>query len=636
VVALAVVGWIVTHSESEKLADAEPEPAVVAVPKTDALLGQVTVPDRATPVTTSVAETSSEILADAKSELEVDPATEFEQLSGTVALFNATGTALSEQSGVLTWVVWNGETSRRVKALVEKGKWKVDLPGFDDTSMLEVQSLLIGAEPFVVDMPAMRIPIPENRFIEVSAHRRSGTMLHVFDASTGYPLHELRLALGGAYEQHPGSGTESRLLARDQSSPIGLTQLFDRDTWQEIRQGRLFVAADGYAWAMVKVGADSGGTIQVALQPGGGLKVSVSNYDPKDACELRVRVGGKKWPLISQILRNDDPLQFTGLPVGGVRASVEIGSLYDGALTLGDASSSINAGEVTELMIEASPAPEPEYANASGLLLVHKSWGNNHPRLDMTLIGIALGDFDGDQSMAPQREPQADRPGFHAFRWTFDSVQIGGYELGITEPQISFRIDVPVGGRDNFVLEVPARVELLVRVVNNSTGEDILVDELYWTTKRPKGVNGSTPEDAKYVKQLQRYRIFAPETEISLRAWWNWTYKPLRTNLDLATGVREYTLRASSATVIAVTLMDGETPAALAQRWCGEPRALEGTEGRVELYDIRGPNCRFMVSAPGRDRIEFADIPGFQPIEPLIVDLPEGETIEKVVELHRL
>jgi len=638
--ALVVVGWVIGMDDGEALVGAEPAPVVAAEePEVSEPLAPAS--SLAVDAPGVVLETSREAL-DAAPEPDVvdeEPAVELDRLSGQVVLSDAQGAPLPAGSGLLTWICWKGNHGKHVEVPVQDGEWSVTLEALGDPEALQVHSLQMGGERVIVEAPAEKLPIPEERFVEVLARRPSGSMLRVVDAATGAELSGIRLVRGGGRgwdsEEHPGLGVESRMLGEGLSSPIDLTHEIDAKTRLDLSQRDLFVGADGYAWAPAKVDFAVGGQFQVGLKPGGDLVVSFLGYEPKDRGELRVRAEGHDGPLISKALRKTDPQRITGLPAGEVRVAVEVGPWYDEPLTLGKGAVTVVRGEVAELTVEVEAAPKPEYGMASGLLFVPEAWGGVNTHVTMEFLGTPLAGFDDHQSMGATSQREADRPGVRAYAWSFDNMLLGSYELSLREPPFSITIDVPAGGREDFVFELPPPAELLVRIVDDRTGESIRTDSLNWNPKRPRGVSGGMLESAEYDEELDRYRIRGPEMEIELMLW-DWGYAPASATVDLAAGVREHTLRLQRASVIEVTLVDGETPVAFPEGWSEGPQPVEGTDGRVSLTQTGDKRWRFQMSAPGRYRFELPEIPGYERVEPLTIDLLEGETSEQVVELRRL
>lgn len=636
--ALAVVGWVVGMGGSEELVGAEPMPVVAAVePESSPPLAQSTVHANEVPPLGAV-ETSRESLDATPAPGDLEPAVpnDVDRVSGRIVLSDSTGGALPADSGVLTWIAWKGTSGRHVEVPVKGGEWSVTLEVLGEPEGLGVHSLEMGGERFVVDVPEKKIPVPEDRFIEVFAHQPSGSTLRVVDAETGAELSGVRLARGNwDSEEHPGLRAESRTLAEGLASPIDLTLELDQEVRKDMRTGELFVRADGYAWAPAKVDFDVGGRYQVALQLGAELVVTFVGYDPQDRGELRVRAPGHGRPLVSAPLRKTDPQRITGLPAGELRVGVEVGPWYDEPLTLGEGVVTLAPGEVGDLVIEVELAPEPEYATASGLLFVPEAWGEVNTRVAMDFLGTALAGFDDHQGAAAVSQRSADRPGVRAYAWSFDKMLVGSYELSLREPPFAITIDVPAGGRTDYEFALPPPAELLVRIVDDRTGEDIRTDALNWNPKRPKGVSGGMLESAKYDEELVRYRIRGPEMEIELMLW-DWGYSPVSATVDLAAGVREHTLRLRRASIIEITLVNDETPVAFPDEWSDDPQPVDGTEGRVTLTQRGDKRWRFQMSDPGRYRFELPEVPGYQPVEPLMIDLLEGETSEQVVELRRL
>jgi hypothetical protein len=258
--------------------------------------------------------------------------------------------------------------------------------------------------------------------------------------------------------------------------------------------------------------------------------------------------------------------------------------------------------------------------------------------VDLQLLDTPL---EGAQRRFLLFPPRVDspRPGFAAFRWSQDGLQVGRYVLGIQEPPFSLNLEVPPGGREDLDVVVPAPVELTVWVVDAATGEEVVTDQLQWfqhlsIEEMDAGRMVFANAPPRRGPSGHGYVIVAPAVEIDL-ALTHWGYQSWHETLDLGRGVREHTIRLQPGCGLVLKLVDGRTPLAFPGDWYGEVRATSGA-GRSLLTELDTFERRFMVSHPGTYTVLPPTLAGYQPPTLQTVEVLPGEFTEVTVELVRL
>jgi hypothetical protein len=634
-VAALLLGWLATMDRYQ-----EREPVIPGVEAEGPVLRseELAVPD------TIAAEESQSAAAIAKSsrkevalpEAPTPMEAEIPQLlRGAVILVDSNGAGLPPGSGELTLLAWQGRIGRDVKVAVRDGEWKVVLQKLEGAERLSVGSISIEGERFVLDSPEGPFALPDDLFVEIAAHRRRGTTLHVVDAATDLDLSGVRLARdrSGGRAFHPGSQVEGKGVRTGLRSPIALQAEFTEKQLSSLGRGHLFVVADGYAWAPVKIDLDAGGEYRVALRPGADLEVTLIGYDPASKAELRLYGARGDRPVTSRIRSGEDPIQVSGLPAGLLSVRIEIGKWYSEPLVLGEVQVELTAGELAYATVEIEAAPVVEYVSIAGTIHVPDAWEIEEVLVRMHFLGTALAGFDDRQALTIRESTASSRPGYHAFAWSFDRMLIGKYELGSRDPGYSIIIDVPTGGRDDYVLELPPPAELLVEVVEEVSGAPVQLESLGWHAERPEGVPAIV-ESAEFDEELGVFHIIAPATRIWLTIG-DWGYVPVGEPIELIEGTTHHTLRLRRASTIEISMVDGDTPVSIPDGSVSSPEPAEGNQGRVVASRPGEFSWSYQVNEPGRYFFDVPEIPGYAKPERLEIDVLEWETVKCVVELER-
>lgn len=556
------------------------------------------------------------------------------KLTGTIVVTDAHGKEHPEESGSFYFVFWEGNSGSHQEVEVVEGHWSATVP---KDLQLSVDAILLGGSSAVLTAPVVRysrIPVPEGGFIALRAQWKMPSILRVKGVDTGMDLDGIELVSGvdlsSAGGTHPGSYTKENVVLSSACSPIDLTRTIPReDRWYS---DNYFARSPGYAWGSIEIDHDLGGERILTLERGGGLEVELSGYDPESRAALRLRHEGAGFqrPILSMNLGNEDRVPIHSLAVGRCRVSVEIGDSWRDRVVLGEGTVEIIPAGWSQITLTLESAPKADMAPLKGILVVPQAWGFDHFHLAIELLDTPLeGNPDKQTFSRDDLEPLADWE--DAFSWDAGLVQAGRYELNVDPPEYSISIKVPPEGLTDVRIEVPPPEEVIVRIIDASTGENAAIDRLNWHPKRPEWVSGGGVNSVEKDPQTGCFVFQAPRGEIWVSAWKE-AYSSLHATLTIRPGENIHTLEVKPACGILLTLKDGGTTIPWNSDW--DVTAMEvGGEGTTVAWSYQPPNLFLKLSNPGLYRFTVPQIDGYLP-------LPEQEVLvapgEKTVHLIRL
>ncbi|MBM3978475.1 MAG: hypothetical protein FJ299_15995 [Planctomycetes bacterium] len=558
-------------------------------------------------------------------------------LQGRVIVTDTHGRELTDLDGEFSLGLWRGDHGSTLSVSFFSGQWSTTASDPGSLEGLSVMHLVAGGRVALVDHPAERVDTPADGELTVRAHYAPASILRVVDAGSGADLAGIELVRVQDFPDddaaHPGPDFESRVVARDLVSPIVL----DPHSTALIRWPLLefvppvLVGCAGFAWARVEIDFERGGERTVALVRGADLTLGVRGVTPNSRARLRLRAAGVAAPVLDAPLKADGVLELGGLTPGDVRIAAEIGEWYRSPRVLGEMSVTLRAGERQRVELALGAPPAFETATAGGIVHVHRAWNMGAATVVMNLLDTPLEGFAEQQSFGATRVESA-REGFDAFRWSCERMQVGRYELGLVQPQFSVPVELPTGGRADFELVVPAPAELLVRVVDDATGEAVVTDELAWHPRYPEGATGGRLERAVRDEARGGYLIRAPAAPIQLTLW-SMDFLPYDDEVDLSRGVQELTLRLQRACGIEISLRCGDTRLPIPEEWEGEPTAVVGA-GETRLTSFGNLTRLFVVSEPGTYAIDPPKVPGYAKPPAQRIEVLAGRVTEHAVELE--
>lgn len=591
-------------------------------------------------------ERSATVAVEARASREQAPPAGSFRLHGTLALTGVDGSVSTTPNAELSLSLAYDSTGaegplefldgrREERALtVTAGRWETTFDASSVPSHVSVSRVSSDGADALVSVPHDVIAMPKDGFVEVRARFRRPTTLRVLAAESRTDLSAIVLVASPPShdrEEHPGAAFESLVRARDLTSPIDLTSLLTRP--RPSGKQRWFVGVDGRAWGSIDIDFDLGGEFLIELAHGGDLEIAVTHQDPASFAVLRLRRPGRPVPSLTTSMKKDAVIRLSGLAPGPLEIRAEIGDWFDDPIVLASAQVEIVAGSRAFASLELARAPAVEIADIAGTLLVPAEWDDERPSAMLAFIGTPLGGIDGQRWIAPSAT-ESPRAGVRAFRWHVERVQVGRHEFSVTNPPFTTAIEVPAGGRADYVIEIPPPCELRVRLVEAGSGKDVEVSALHWNPKRPEGVDGGSLESGRLDASTGCYLLRAPCAPIDLQIF-DLRYLPVNSSADPTSVVGELRIELAPACGAIFTLRDGDVTVSWPDDWYGQPSAAEGTTGRTTLSTRDGTTHRFQFSAPGTYVLRPPKIAGYREPPPQPVVARDHEFVEHVIQLER-
>ncbi|MEM1450013.1 MAG: hypothetical protein AAF957_17130 [Planctomycetota bacterium] len=573
--------------------------------------------------------------------------------AGSIVLLDDDGSRVEDLSGVLHLMVWTELSGRGAKVNVVDGAFQLNVRNgvdgglfqVDDWSALpgEIDELRCVCRSFKVEgRGAMLFCDPESGDAldeELSFPARTtgallavrpapALMLHVRDGASGAALDrvEVRASTGGRHSRmvHPLGG-RAESLVQDATSPVLLrpTAALAGKT-----AATLFVRAEGYAWKTATVGFLQAGERTVELVPAGALQMTFEGEVPRKAA-FRLFSSDQGVPLCEIELRGRSELLLDALPPNGYDVRVELGPWYDDPILLAREEVEVLAGPATPVTLVLEQVDAVQTAQLAGTFILPPAWEDERPKLSLQRLTtsktgankymmIRDGEFDAVDGM----------PGH--FRFQRKLLETGRYELSYGEFDAKLIFDLPPEGRSDIVFEIGEPVALTVRVVDAATGADVTdVETISWSVTWPEGAWSGRSSSASRDEATGLFELRVPRGPIDISTFGDWSGS---TEIPLATDGLRATLevRQRSSAVIELRSGDQVLPWPSGVRW--EVTAVEG-EGRYNSSGTAGEERWFGVSEPGMYRVVIPPIDGFEPHEPIEIELVEGKRVRAVVEL---
>lgn len=561
------------------------------------------------------------------------------ELRGTIVLDDPDHLVPLPLFGTLELALLDGPIDRDAKTLlhleltVTAGAWQLELPAAALATHLAFSRPHFGDVTAAIDDEFFGMPIPAEGVVELRAHVPRRSRLRVVDANSGADLsHVVVVEPQRRWREemrHPGLDFEAGVLARELVSPIELDALLPNE--KRRYAAMLLIGAPGYAWANATISFAAGGERVLPLSRGGGLSVHVAGALGSDD-RLRVRSDGDRSPWIDEHLARGAQPRFAGLPPGKFRVSVEVGDWWSTPLVLAGADVEILAGVSAEVALALERPVRDLGVDIRGIVLVPREWGPKEPEVRLAYVGTDPSELDHRRSVRATALA-GDRAGAQAFSWSMTHVQVGRHELSLVDPPYAIELDVPPGGRSDCELKLPPPCEIVVRVIDEVTREDVEVHELRWQSARDFRPGAGILAEAERDARNRRYAIRAPCGPIDLQLFDDVFQLP-PTRIDLSTGVRETTLSLTRACGFVLRVRDGDVVVPLPMEWHAWPQLATGEKTRV-FISIDDDERRFQLTEPGTYTLELPKLVGYVQPPKLTIVVPPHEFVEHVVQLER-
>ena len=555
-------------------------------------------------------------------------------LTGHVTIRSGSGEPLNEESGNLRLMVWTPGSYRVEEIQVTKGNWEVMLPR---DAELMVRDLRLGGSFAYSDVPRQRIP--EGRFLDVEACRPPPSVLRVIDFETGADLSSVRVLTTpktrGGDEIYPSAVVADQVVFERAQSPITLPAQYKKQVW--------WVHAPGYTWRSVMIDHVEGGERQVYLRPSASALIHIENYDwernPGAVARL-TRQGEieRRKPVVELPLPSiGNELLIYGIEAGSYLLRFEEGPWWKRPTRLAEAKLELRAKETLEITVRLSGgSEESRLVELTGVLEIPSAWHGEANRLVLfPLETRAANQVKNVYIPITEMDEIEGRSG--SYRWSAGKVQPGRYLASVQSLEVFECIEVRPSGPAELHIQVPPPGELRVRIVDASTGAAVPLPALRWYRALPDGVSNYY----EYLKQTIPgpeegvFTFNAPAGEIVLVIDYG-VYREREEVISVVPGGLDYTVALEHATVVRLTLKDGETTIPLDWEVDFELRPLSGGAGGIRRLDVDGASLLAIVSQPGEYQVHLPQFHGFQPTPRQIVRAESGKLTDVEIKLNRL
>ncbi|MCY3001303.1 MAG: hypothetical protein NTV21_05825 [Planctomycetota bacterium] len=553
-------------------------------------------------------------------------------LRGTVVVVDELGRELPEPNGTFLLSLDAEGVVRSQDVQFERGRWEVALEPEGRATTVAVFDAQVGTRFARIESPAEKVVLPESLELVVRLLLPTPPRLRVLDAETGGDLAGITLVRTQAYPldglTHPGLDFAERRVASGLASPIELEPYLGQLTlWDELR---VLVGVDGHEWGLATIDLLVGGESQIVLRRGGSLSLDVRGASAAPAsARLRFREPGQRVPKLDIELGARERLELGGLTPGALSVAAELGSVFENPIVLGETAVGILAGGRTEATLELVPAPEFVASSCAGTLFVHRAWECSSLRFVLRLLDTPARGQD-TRNEVEATHVASSRAGFDAFQWNVVDLQAGRYTLEFQHPNLTERVDLPPGRRDDFELVIGAPVELRVRVLDAATGADLRSAHVVWHArrpeKRPTGFEVPSPFSASLERHVVRSAAVPIELWVTVEG-----YSPSFSELDLSTGITEHTVRLERACAIVLRLKAGDVALTIPSGWSASPTS-PSTGGETRMIEFGTSEARFVVSAPGTYELAPPKLPGYKEPPLQRIEVFSGKDTVHVVE----
>lgn len=575
-------------------------------------------------------------------------------LDGTVVLVGDAGEERRSESGsILLRVFPKGGARTDISLAVVAGRFSASVPRASD---LEVSRIELGdAIAVPIELPQYFSP-PRDGALAVRARAVPSFLLHVLDAETREPLHDVTVSISYG-SKIPVPAAAHDVLASGSASPVRLAA----EPPLSFRTLRFWVSAAGYAWTSFELAATEAETT-VLLRRGGELLVSLANYRPilpeasDEATRLQWARGGRNVPFGQAILHvfrildpartqflevvravpdPSAPTRVAGLEPGAYRVTVDIESISSSSTTLGSADATVSPGAVSDVGLALLDVPVvSEPVPLAGTLHVPAGWGPERVPIvfrPQDVPGSAPGDIV--RVRVADLEPVPGDP--TTWRWDAGLVRQGRYAVVIGEFSVEPPVELGESGNPGLSLALPEPADVTLRIVAAEGGGDVELNDLWWSGL---GEDGSPTGRSGAVRvgptRLGRCRFRCPSGAIAI-------FGPGRgVDLDprqvtLVPGENEVTIRATLSCGLTIILQPGEDRAIDAPlAFTFSVRRADGS-GPPIAGEARHVIASMPLPEPGDYEVLIDPIGGFEAPEPMRVAVGAGEWKDIEIRLRR-
>ncbi len=547
-------------------------------------------------------------------------------VTGTIVLVGADESRFETESGSLT-VVHSSAEFGVLEVAVEAGRFAF---ATELGASFEIRDVELSGVPCSLGEPAYEIEARENMQLALEAYRRVPASLLVRDRETGLDLAgiEVRNLPGWVHGRNSSflSSPEAPVALKNAVSPLQLPEREGKQSW--------WIRAEGYAWARVDFDHRYGGELIALLDRAAGLTVKLEGRAPGQLYRVRIsdQVDVFSWPSEHNIPPEAlAELNFTGLRPGTVGITVDLGEFAPSDAETKERYVELKANEISvvsvECPIEAAPEPEPEWVDVSGLLILQAGRVLRPSSLRWTLL-----EGKKERSIVDVKSPsELARATDDLYSWE-TRLSPGRWRVEVRPFGHVQEFVIGSEGATGIELIVGELAEVMLKVKAASSGEPITDAWVLWSSR---GANGSSVEgDATETSEPGTYRIWTPPGSISVSVVGRVNRIDARAErtFDVQPGLQEVTLELVQSPIVVVSFADGKAVVRPDPAWLDELRVDDADGKRLGMttYVDETAEVKLQLRQPGFYRFSFGELDGYEPIEPIELQVVGGRNALRV------
>ncbi|MCY3002820.1 MAG: hypothetical protein NTV21_13545 [Planctomycetota bacterium] len=564
-------------------------------------------------------------------------------LRGAFRLRERDGTERDVKTGSFELVGFSGEGVQlmRERAYADDGRWDFEIE----------RETLARIANFTVEFPQAesrllplvrpgteRIVANDGKGFDVVVRDPEPCTLRVFDAVTRVELSGIEICKQCAGLQHE-ERHERFVLARDLASPIDALAL--RSTTERAIPLSIDIAlrAPGYAWQEVVLDRGQGGERRVELFPGGDVEFRFNGAPLPQSASLWItapaRAGDSERISLDLQVRERANFVVCGLRELDYEAVLHVGELYDPAGRLANAKFRVVAGQRASVDIHVDPPQEVVRASLSGIAVLPAQLRKlaSGKVLAISQFGNRLGEQPERLPLTCSWESEPDAP-LATLRFAGEDVAVGTYALCVEGTGFSQSIELPPEGLHGLRLALGALCEVVLDVVDATSGTRVPNAQLHWCVNASAGSSGM----AEWIRAERGadalFRAQVPAGEMHWLVAAEGFGEPEESGAHVAGERREFKLRLPRQCAFEFELVDGELTVPFPQSWLPELEPL-GHDGETSTFSFGNTTRVIGVTRPGLYRITLPPVNGFRPPAAVEIDVAAGERKLVRIQLER-
>jgi hypothetical protein len=220
------------------------------------------------------------------------------------------------------------------------------------------------------------------------------------------------------------------------------------------------------------------------------------------------------------------------------------------------------------------------------------------------------------------------------FRWDAGELVPGVYYARLPRFGYSWEFQLKPAEAADFDLVVGPPCDVELTLVDAITGERADVSNVsYWSGD---GDSTSDVGRAQRAADAASFRFRAPAGPLHVRLDWEGDrYFVIEHVFELAAGHSYFRFELEPKTCIRLLLLDGAAAVPWNDDYHVDARRIGGPGGIRGWMDAGGRDVQHVLSPSGRYAISVADVPGFEPSEPVEVEAPPGQVVDVNIPLKR-